>query len=198
MSGSRGDEGGGGAENGAFVDHYETFGVSRAATEADLKRRYQSLLLQYHPDKRRQRVAEGASSLDNDADDKHAEWFLQRVQDAWKVLKDPDARAAYDSSLTNRMILQEHPINATVDLDDMVWDEDTGRYSLECRCGGEYVITEDELASGCDEVGCSVCSLAVRVAFEAVDDEDDEREDRENFEDGRGDDHGGADDDSAR
>ena len=47
----------------------------------------------------------------------------------------------------------------------------TGEYFSDCRCGGQYAVTEDELRSGCDTVVCNQCSLSVRVLF-SVDDGD--------------------------
>ncbi|KAI8640903.1 hypothetical protein BD408DRAFT_418999 [Parasitella parasitica] len=47
-----------------------------------------------------------------------------------------------------------------------------GSYSLVCRCSGDYVITEDELETGIDVVGCNNCSLRIRVLYDVVDDDE--------------------------
>lgn len=64
-----------------FKDYYETFGVPRSATQADIKRAYRKLARKYHPD----------VSKDSDAEARFKE-----IGEAYAVLKDPEKRAAYD------------------------------------------------------------------------------------------------------
>ncbi len=63
-------------------DYYETLGVDRQADEAELKRAYRKLAMQYHPDR--------------NPDDPQAEHSFKEVSEAYEVLKDADKRAAYD------------------------------------------------------------------------------------------------------
>ena len=63
-------------------DYYEVLGVSRDASEADLKKAYRRLARKLHPD-----VNPG---------DKTAQKKFQEVQEAYDVLKEPDKRRAYD------------------------------------------------------------------------------------------------------
>lgn len=39
-------------------------------------------------------------------------------------------------------------------------------YSKACRCGGYYIITDDDLTSGVDLICCDVCSLTIRVLYQ--------------------------------
>jgi molecular chaperone DnaJ len=64
------------------IDYYETLGVSRSATEADLKRAYRQLAMQYHPDR--------------NPGSKDAEERFKQVSEAYAVLSDADKRAQYD------------------------------------------------------------------------------------------------------
>ena len=64
-----------------FRDYYEVMGVSRDATQDDIKRAYRKLARKYHPD----------ISKDPDAESKFKE-----MGEAYEVLKDPEKRAAYD------------------------------------------------------------------------------------------------------
>lgn len=62
-------------------DYYEILGVSKEATEADLKKQYKKLALQFHPDKNR---APGASEA------------FKAIGNAFAVLSDPEKRRRYD------------------------------------------------------------------------------------------------------
>jgi|SRR5690554_5932606 len=63
-------------------DYYEILGVSKSATEAEIKRAYRKRAIQYHPDK-------------NPGDDE-AEAMFKKAAEAYEVLSDPDKRARYD------------------------------------------------------------------------------------------------------
>ncbi len=63
-------------------DYYEVLGVGRDVGEAELKRAYRKMAMQYHPDR--------------NADDPDAEKKFKEAAEAFDVLKDPDKRARYD------------------------------------------------------------------------------------------------------
>ena len=63
-------------------DYYETLGLPRNATEAELKQAYRRLAMKFHPDR--------------NPGDPAAEAAFKEVKEAWEVLKDPRKRAAYD------------------------------------------------------------------------------------------------------
>ena|SRR4030067_3501498 len=63
-------------------DYYEVLGVSREASDADLKAAFRKLAMQHHPDR-------------NPGDDE-SEHKFKELNEAYDVLKDGDKRAAYD------------------------------------------------------------------------------------------------------
>lgn len=63
-------------------DYYEVLGISRTATEAEIKRAYRTLAVKYHPDK--------------NPDDAAAEDKFKECAEAYAVLSDQQKRAAYD------------------------------------------------------------------------------------------------------
>ena len=63
-------------------DYYEVLGVSKNATEADLKKAYRSLAKQYHPD-----VNPG---------NKEAEAKFKEINEAYEILSDTEKRQQYD------------------------------------------------------------------------------------------------------
>ncbi|MBX8466338.1 DnaJ C-terminal domain-containing protein [Deinococcus sp. RIT780] len=66
----------------AYKDYYDVLGVSRGASEADIKSAYRRLAKQYHPDK-------------NAGDEKAAERFKE-IGEAYAVLSDPEKRQVFD------------------------------------------------------------------------------------------------------
>jgi molecular chaperone DnaJ len=68
-------------------DHYVVLGVPPEATAAEIAHAYRALVRRHHPDTRSQ-----AGSLPEQDPDMR----LQQVQEAYAVLGDPRARAAYD------------------------------------------------------------------------------------------------------
>jgi curved DNA-binding protein len=65
-----------------FKDYYETLGVPRNASDADIKRAFRRLAREYHPD-----VAK---------DKKRAEEKFKEINEAYEVLSDPEKRKRYD------------------------------------------------------------------------------------------------------
>ncbi|UBV42267.1 DnaJ domain-containing protein [Deinococcus taeanensis] len=66
----------------AYKEYYDVLGVSRGASDADIKSAYRKLAKQYHPDK-------------NAGDEKAAERFKE-IGEAYAVLSDPEKRKVYD------------------------------------------------------------------------------------------------------
>lgn len=69
-------------ENVIKADYYEVLGISREATDQEIKAAYRKMALQHHPDR--------------NPGNKAAEERFKECSEAYQVLSDPQKRAAYD------------------------------------------------------------------------------------------------------
>src|SRR3990167_9419791 len=63
-------------------DYYHTLGVSRNASEEEIKKSYRRLAMKYHPDRTQ--------------NDKTSEEKFKQIKEAYEILSDNKRRAAYD------------------------------------------------------------------------------------------------------
>ncbi|ARV05552.1 molecular chaperone DnaJ [Polaribacter sp. SA4-10] len=66
----------------AKQDFYEILGVSKAASQAEIKKGYRKMAIKYHPDK--------------NPDDKNAEENFKKAAEAYEILSDDNKKARYD------------------------------------------------------------------------------------------------------
>lgn len=62
-------------------DYYKTLGISKGATEEDIKKAYRKQALKWHPDKNKSAAAEEK---------------FKEIAEAYEVLSDPKKREVYD------------------------------------------------------------------------------------------------------
>ncbi len=94
------------------ADYYEVLGVSRGASDQELKSAYRKQALKYHPDR--------------NPGDKAAEEKFKEASEAYQVLSDADKRAAYDrfghAGLNGQGFGAGGPFGGAVDLGDIFGD----------------------------------------------------------------------------
>lgn len=129
------------------MDYYEVLQVSTEATQDDIRKAYQQLVLRHHPDKSTEQEI-------------NLHIFL-KISEAWNTLKDPLTRKDYDSKQfqdsTSQMIIHD-----TVERNDFLFDESNKVHYYVCKCGGRIL---DEESSDEKEyiICCDECSLVIKV-----------------------------------
>lgn len=88
----------------AKMDFYEVLGVTRAASDEEVKKAYRKLVFQYHPDR--------------NPDKKEAEAKIRELNAAYEVLGDPEKRGTYER-LRWGWEPRDEPPDPTVILDAM-------------------------------------------------------------------------------
>ncbi|KAI0673821.1 hypothetical protein C8Q78DRAFT_652729 [Trametes maxima] len=137
-------------------DYYGLLEIPSSAPSADVKAAYHRALLTHHPDKH--------GSRNHTVD-------IGLLQQAFSTLYNPHLRKEYDLLRTSGKIGGPRPAQI-VSLEDFeeIEDADGNRWTYPCRCGGQYVVTEDMLDAGQHLVGCASCSEAVWAGYKLVHD----------------------------
>jgi len=161
-----------------MADPYAIFGVTPNCPDVELKKRYQELLLRFHPDKTLSTKDRKPTGSCLEMQSLSPEENFRLLEEAWSVLRNPDARRSFDVSKSQAEKRQPHPVGDTVKLYDMeqVFEDETtpGRltgWCHPCRCGAEYFLDVDYEAVFSKEtldtshvlVCCEDCSLAISV-----------------------------------
>lgn len=124
---------------------YEILDCDLHAPTEKIKKSYQRLILKHHPDKQEQ----------------NAEIFIQ-LNEAWNVLRDPDKRRAYDAEILQKKFNENRIVHEVVNLDsDFRFDPETNTYCRDCRCGGLFIVSKEEISDSYLE--CDECSLVIAV-----------------------------------
>ena len=138
-------------------DYYSLLGITRSASQDMIKAAYRRTLLLLHPDKRK-------------LDDPTPPANFGLLHDAFLTLSSATLRAAYDENIEQSRI-SPRPAQV-VSLEEFDCSEGFGGamtiWSLACRCGGKFKITEDDLEHGRHLVGCGGCSDVIWVGYEIV------------------------------
>lgn len=152
-------------------NQYEILGVSESADAVKVKEAFRSLILRYHPDKSASR---GSRSDDDDDDDVD---YVNLIQKAYDILRDPIKRKQYDEELRlerqrNQNRLESAIVIAKSDCVTEECNDDDDRSPIlvyPCRCGALLDTSplegedddEDDDGDGLDGdfLECPGCSL---------------------------------------
>ena len=139
---------------------HDVLGVALIADEADVRRAYQELARQVHPDR-----PGGCAKA------------FQRIQAAYDALIESDEarrKLAAKARAAQMAIAPDVARVLEVDLGEMRYEEEaptgSGVWRCECRCGDEFVLREVQLVAGIDTLHCRSCSLVLRPLYQRVDD----------------------------
>ncbi|KAJ8578446.1 hypothetical protein ON010_g756 [Phytophthora cinnamomi] len=92
----------------ATMDFYERLGISRNATERQIRSAYKRLALKWHPDR-------WANNSTNPQEQVSAEEIFKLLAESYEVLSDAEARKAYDAHLNDSPSLKDEFVrNGTV------------------------------------------------------------------------------------
>ncbi|MGD9309143.1 MAG: DnaJ C-terminal domain-containing protein [Desulfosarcina sp.] len=105
-------------------DYYQTLGVSKKATDAEIKKAYRKLAMKYHPD--------------HTKGDRHAEEMFKKVSEAYAVLSDKEKRQQYDTfgSAGFHQRYSQEDIFRNVDLGDILKEFGFGGQGMRFSFGG--------------------------------------------------------------
>src|SRR5262245_57981180 len=112
-----------------FKDYYATLGVSKGATDKEIKQAYRKLARKHHPD-----VNPG---------DKSAEAKFKEINEAYEVLGDPDKRKKYDELGANWRMYEQAGAAPGGGPQAGGWDVHFGGGGP--QGGGFRTMTEDEM-----------------------------------------------------
>ncbi|XP_028585622.1 dnaJ homolog subfamily C member 24 isoform X2 [Podarcis muralis] len=108
----------------------------------------------YHPDKQSADVPAGEVEA-------RMQRFIE-IDRAWKILGNEETKKEYDLQRREHELTQGWPVDAQVSLEDMAWNLNDHCYSLICRCGGKYTVSQKE-AEEVSLVCCDTCSLLIEI-----------------------------------
>lgn len=140
---------------------YDILNVEPTATAEEIKRSYQQLALKHHPDKRTEEIEEDSN-------------LFIAIDEAWKVLRDPKLRRIYDFEQRQAAYNDKPIVHETLTKEDFDYDSESELYYHNCRCGGVYVLPDEETekvdgqpSESCYEneesiyIACDECSLVI-------------------------------------
>lgn len=121
------------------INYYEVLNCHPSDTIEEIKKSYQTLVLKHHPDK------QNSSTNQNNVE------YFYRIDEAWKMLRDPEQKKKYDAEMQQHKFNNEPIVHAKVYRHDFEFDSESQSFMYPCRCGGFFVLPDDCIEStNCD------------------------------------------------
>lgn len=151
---------------------YEILNCKSTDSTEIIKKSYQLLLLQNHPDKQHQ-----TSNLNSCND---SLLILQQIDQAWKILRDPIKRKSYDAEMQQQRFNDKLIVHEILTEQDFEYSNELDVHTHICRCGCPIIMpdectTDNENNSNdvCDNeeifIECDECSLVVQFIRNKID-----------------------------
>ena len=147
-------------------DLYGILNCTEKASVTELRKSYLELSKIYHPDKCEQSKCSNTNYKETEPNLSTASSKFVQINRAWKILSDTNLRSQYDIRWKQRCLAQDWPIHDTVSIDDFDVCPNEDFYTLECKCGGSYFLSESDTKFSFDIVCCDTCSLSIRVIYD--------------------------------
>ncbi|KAF0977516.1 hypothetical protein FDP41_003508 [Naegleria fowleri] len=162
---------------------YDILQVPSHASLHEIKQQYKILAKLYHPDAAVNFNNHSSSTISTEMN--HHEKFIQ-LQQAYELLRDAKKRRNYDKQYhLNKYSLEKQYIGNISDfvlLSEMRFNEEMDCCEMDCRCGGLYIISMNEISSSNEttlgyfksyNINCNNCSLIIQVENDMNEESDD-------------------------
>ncbi|XP_012257134.1 dnaJ homolog subfamily C member 24-like [Athalia rosae] len=136
----------------SISNYYEILGCDQESTYENLKQAYHELALRFHPDK-------VSNTADNGGE-------FQKIDEAWKVLRDPSLRRQYDVEFRQAKLEAESQlVYARITPGELEATDDENVMSYRCRCGSSYSVHSQDLneSNNVLHVYCDECTFMIIV-----------------------------------
>lgn len=147
-------------------DYYELLNIADDASQEEIKKAYQILVLKCHPDK---------ANSSNDTGLEMNDLFL-KVQHAKETLFDVEKRKSYNRKLKEQNLKQvKGPLFSSETLETMDYDKDNQCFYFDCRCGGCYVLDLPDVDKSKQDtlyIQCDDCTFYIEVKLKDSDNND--------------------------
>ncbi|OII77877.1 hypothetical protein cand_038330 [Cryptosporidium andersoni] len=155
-------------------DPYSLLGVSKDATDRDIRLAFLKLVRILHPDKsiyqKVKYINENSTNLDITGNSKNTEYSNIIVQyhalyDAYCLLKDPHRRKNYDIKCEKEKF-NPYSWHYNIKYNQLKCLQDnSGVLYYDCRCGDTIFIEKKDLEVGFNLFPCDTCSIVILISY---------------------------------
>jgi diphthamide biosynthesis protein 4 len=148
---------------------------SLSLSSAEVKAAYYRVLLKSHPDKSRSTSIPIYHQQEQGQQNQTITVDIAQLKEAYITLSSPHLRAEYDLKLFNERSNDGNsgrgPRPAQIISLGEFDERSEGFWHHACRCGGEYIIGEQDMEKEYHLVGCNSCSEVIWVGYEVAEED---------------------------